>query len=100
MRNRVEALEPLDYVLACRLVLDGLRIVKRVAAVLQIAAVARPPELLVRHAIHKPLEDRVIEALRIDDDAAEVEIHDCGALRGLAGAEPLLRERRERGEVG
>ena len=100
VRDGVEALEPLDDVLARRLVLDGLRVVERVAAVLQVAAVARLPELLVRHAVHEPLEDRVVEALRVDDDAAEVQVHDRDAIGGLARAEALLHQRGERGEVG
>ncbi len=86
VRDRVEALEPLDDVLACGLVLDGLCVVKRVAALLQIAAVARLPELLVGHAIHEPLQDGVVEALRIDDDAAQVQVHDGHAVGGVTGA--------------
>jgi len=57
VRDRVEALEPLDDVLARGLVLDGLCVVERVAALLQVAAVAGLPELLVGHAIHEPLQD-------------------------------------------
>jgi len=57
VRDRVEALEPLDDVFTSRLVLDGLRVVERVAALLQIATVAGLPELLVGHAVHEPLED-------------------------------------------
>jgi hypothetical protein len=49
----------------------------------------------VRHTVHEPLEDRVVEALRIDDDAAQVEVHDGDAFSGLARSEPILHQRGE-----
>ena len=60
----------IDDVWARRFVLDGLGIVEGVAAVLQVAAVARFPELLVRHAPYESLENGTVESLRVGYNAA------------------------------
>src|SRR6202042_1483652 len=87
-------------VFASCLVLDRLRVVEGVATIFQVAGMARLPELLVRHALHEAFEYGAVEALRVGDDAAQIEVHDGYPLRRLAGAEAILNEGDERGEVG